>query len=412
MSTNGRLIRYPEERALEDAAFTHGLMPTRIFALLLPIWRVDVRACVTAAEPYALIDRYLELGIGTAGLDSVTGLAGFFGLDDVVVERALRFLAGIGHVTMGGGRVALTELGQRSVRDGKRYLVTRQDRRTMYFDGFGSRPLTHEYYDSRVVTFLTYGAAAAAAGAREWPRFMLVYSPFGFRREALASLAGVADRERYNLPEGIDQPESLGEEVVYLPVYVVRAVSRDHKLRYLAYSQADDQADTELSALCERTAGVTGVLENEELSGSGFSGSGAERAKDWLERQGVDGYSVVRLDSGMVRATLPGRCFGGAGPLSLSKVGSFVMLGGDFFHVWCGDERVRRAALVERVDAYLSSAIWVDRLGAEGLVGRIGRQLDLGEVDLVRLCRIAVQVGRSGLAAHLERLLAETGAAS
>ena len=411
MSTNGRLIRYPEERALEDAAFTHGLMPTRIFALLLPIWRVDVRACVTAAEPYALIDRYLELGIGTAGLDSVTGLVGFFGLDDVVVERALRFLAGIGHVTMDGGRVALTELGQRSVRDGKRYLVTRQDRRTMYFDGFGSRPLTQEYYDSRVVTFLTHGAAAAAAGAREWPRFMLVYSPFGFRREALASLAGVADRERYNLPEGIDQPESLGEDVVYLPVYVVRAVSRDHKLRYLAYSQAGNQADADLSALCERTAGITGVLENEELAGSGFSGSGAERAKDWLERQGVDGHSVVLLDSGMVRATLPGRCFGGAGPLSLSKVGSFVMLGGDFFHVWCGDERVRRAALVERVDTYLSSA-GVDRLSAEGLVGRIGRQLDLGEVDLVRLYRIAVQAGRSGLAAHLERLLAETEATS
>ncbi len=88
------------------------------------------------------------------------------------------------------------------------------------------------------------------------------------------------------------------------------------------------------------------------------------------------------------------------------------MLGGDFFNVWCGDERVQQHALVERVDAYLSSAIRVDRLDAEGLVGRIGRQLDLGEVDLVRLCRIAVQVGRSGLAAHIERLLAETGAAS
>lgn len=162
---------------------------------------------------------------------------------------------------------------------------------------------------------MTHSAAAAAAGAREWPRFMLVYSPFGFRREALASLAGLADRERYNLPEGIDQPESLGEQVVYLPVYVVRAVSRDRKLRYLAYSQAGDQADAELSALCERTAGVAGVLENEELAGSGFSGSGAERAKDWLERQGVDGHSVMRLDSGMVRERCPdaasaarGRC--------------------------------------------------------------------------------------------------------
>jgi hypothetical protein len=121
---------------------------------------------------------------------------------------------------------------------------------------------------------------------------------------------------------------------------------------------------------------------------------------------------VVRLDSGMVRATLPGRCFGGTGPLSLSKVGSFVMLGGDFFHVWCGDERVRRAALVERVDTYLSSAKRVEGLDAEGLVGRIGRQLDLGEIDLVRLRRMAEQFDRSGLAAHLERLLAEKGAAS
>ncbi len=70
MSTPGRLIRYPEERALEDAAFAHGLAPTRIFALLLPVWRVEVKATVTDAEDYALIDRYLERGIASAGLNS------------------------------------------------------------------------------------------------------------------------------------------------------------------------------------------------------------------------------------------------------------------------------------------------------------------------------------------------------
>jgi hypothetical protein len=56
MSTPGPLIRYSEPRALEDAAFAHGLAPTHIFALLLPVWRVEVQATITDAEDYALID--------------------------------------------------------------------------------------------------------------------------------------------------------------------------------------------------------------------------------------------------------------------------------------------------------------------------------------------------------------------
>jgi hypothetical protein len=85
-----------------------------------------VKATVTDAEDYALIDRYLERGIASAGLNSAAALAGFLGLDEVVVDRALRFLAGIGHVAFAGDRVTLTELGKPSVRDEKRYLVTRR----------------------------------------------------------------------------------------------------------------------------------------------------------------------------------------------------------------------------------------------------------------------------------------------
>ena len=50
-----------------------------IFALLLPVWRVDVQATVTDAEDYALIDRYLERGIASAGLDTRRSLASFWG---------------------------------------------------------------------------------------------------------------------------------------------------------------------------------------------------------------------------------------------------------------------------------------------------------------------------------------------
>jgi hypothetical protein len=403
MSAPGRLIRHPENRALEDAAFAHGLAPTRIFALLLPVWRVEVKATVTDAEDYALIDRYLERGIASAGLNSAGALAGFLGLDQVVVDRALRFLAGIGHVAFAGDRVTLTDLGQRSVRDGKRYLVTRQDRRTMYFDAFGSRPLTYRYYDSRVVAFCSLGAAVRAASSGEWPKFRLLVSHTGFRREALAALAGLDERALYNLPEGIDAPESLGEECVFLPVYVVRGIARDRRVRYLAYSAAGPGSDPHLSELCEQTTEIVSVLENEELASTPESAE--TRVRAWLDGQGLGVHTLVRLDTGAIQVRLPAGSFGADDALRLSQVGSFVMLGDTFFHVWCADRDVRRRALLERVDTYFGSRPRLDAVEAAGWLKQVGRQLTLGDIGLAETRLMAAEAGLPGLAAQLGELI-------
>jgi hypothetical protein len=403
MSAPKPLIRYPEPRALEDAAFAHGLAPTHIFPLLLPVWRVDVQATVTDAEDYALIDRYLERGIASAGLDRAGSLAGFLGLDEVVVERALRFLAGIGHVAFAGERVALTELGQRSVRDGKRYLVTRQDRRTMYFDAFKSRPLTCRYYDSRVVAFCSSDAAVRAASSREWPRFRLLFSHTGFRREALAALARLDERELYNLPEGIDGPESLGEECVYLPVYVIRGIARDRRKRYLAYSQPSYKSDPQLSELCEQTAEIAAVLENEELASTPESAE--TRVREWLAGKGLGTHPLVRLNTGTIRVRLPADYFEAGGVLQLSQVGSFVMLRDVFFHLWCDDRDVRRRALLERMDAYFGARRRIDAIEAQGWLNQVGRQLALGEVGLPDAHRMAIKAGLHGLAVQLGQLI-------
>jgi hypothetical protein len=40
-------IRYSEARVLEDVTIGQGAVPTRIFAILLPVWRVEIRAIVT-----------------------------------------------------------------------------------------------------------------------------------------------------------------------------------------------------------------------------------------------------------------------------------------------------------------------------------------------------------------------------
>ena len=116
------LIKYPEERAIEDAAFSMGLIPTRLCRVLLPTWRAEVAATIYDSEPYDLIDRYLEAAIARGGLGSAEEIAEFYGLDLAVTGSAVRFLESIRHLTLdGGGRLALTDIGLQSVRDGRRY---------------------------------------------------------------------------------------------------------------------------------------------------------------------------------------------------------------------------------------------------------------------------------------------------
>lgn len=390
-----RLIRYPELRALEDAAYGDGVVPTQIFALLLPIWCVEVRATVTEAEDYELIDRYLEKAIAEAGLHTVAELAGFFGLDRVVVDRALRFLTAIEHVAVGGDRFTLTELGKRSVCDQKSYRVTVNDRRKLYFDGYGSRPLTRPYYDSGAVTFLEPADLSTVSG-RDGPSFTaLANMSGGFRHEALAELATRPDRDAFNLPARIDSPESLRETVVHLPIYLVRGLRQGGRPRYLAYSQIDDKADPYLSELCEQTPEIVGVCENDA---GASNGTGRERISEWLRKKNLGDHRPELVAGGMWRVTFPASAF--TGTLKLSQVGSFVLLGNTFFHVWCTDRRTRRAALVERLNVYLGSRSHVDEDLVRQWLARLATQLEL-DADLPKVRHWAVTFGKTTLAEQL-----------
>jgi hypothetical protein len=217
-----------------------------------------------------------------------------------------------------------------------------------------------------------------------------------------AELASNRERDRFNLPERIDEPESLGEEIVHLPLYIIRAVQRDGRVRYLAYSQAQAEADPDVTALCEATPEIVSLLNTEER----VAGSGSEpaRARQWLESRNLAGHPLARLDTGMWRATLPGSSYDPGGPLPISKLGSFVVLASDFFQVWCDEEQVRRRALLERVDAWLSPRTRPDRTAAEELIAQIARQLELGELNVSALRHLATRAGKTGLAAQLKSL--------
>jgi hypothetical protein len=405
MNAEKGLIRWPEVRVLEDVAYGQRATPTRIFAILLPVYRVTIKATITDGEPYNLIDRYLERGMAEADLHTPADLARFFGLDEVVTERALRFLAAIGHVTMRDEQVELTELGYRSVRDKVRYVVARQDRRVLYFDAFGSRPLPQRYYDTRNVELLTSAAPATAVGAREWPRFTTLFSRLGLRPEALAELARRADRARFNFPDRIDDPEPLeAPESVFLPVYLVRAIEPSNRVRLFAYTQATEvaAADLDVTDLCERTPEVAAVVEAEQRDSASAS---RRKLSAWLDRRTGDASGLQQLDNGAWQVTLPSSSFGGDAALGLSTVGSFIPLNQDILHIWCEDVEVRRDALLERIDNYLSHRARPGRADTEERVTRFADQLGLGAIDLPTLRRQAVEAGRASLAVHLDTLM-------
>lgn len=402
MTGRKNLMPYPEERALEDVAFGQGLTPLRVFAVFLPVWQVEVRATTTDGRPYELIDRYLERGIAEAGLGTTAELAGFFALETALVDRALRVLHRIGHVGMLDGRLALTELGVRSQQDGMCYVVRREDRRKLYFDGFRSLPLSRPHYDAGAVTFLTVGEIPAATAKEGRRTFRMLHTSHGFRREALAELAGRADRDHYNLPLRIDHPESLGEECVYLPAFVVRAQEPGGRIRHLVYSQAADVADPDLGTLCETTPEIAGVLESDAQAGSPESAK--TRIAGWLRKQGLGDGDPIRTAQGAWRVILPAASFAPDGPVPLAKMGSFLVLGTDPVHIWCVDRDTRERAFLERLDAFLGRGGPGQGDEAGSRVARIVRQFGLGELGLPEIRDLAVRAGRARLADRLGRI--------
>jgi hypothetical protein len=398
VSRRDRLIGYPQTRALEDTAYGHDMAPTRVFAVLLPVWSVAFTATVTDGEPYGLIDRFLCRGIDEAGLDTPGELAAFLSLERPLVDKALRTLEETGQLTRTRGRLALTEVGRASVRDGVRHVTRVRTRRRMYVDAYGSRPLPAECQDRGAVAYLS--TADAADLPSDGPRFHLLAHHRPLRREALTSLAEDRDRARFGLPRRVTDVAGVSEGLVYLPLYVVRALDGDGAVRYLAYSRAGSEASPELSAICQRTDEIRGVLETEEVDGRAERDE--TRAREWLRGREIRSGRVARLPGGSWRVTVPAAAFDDT--LVITMLGSYVAVGSGFFQVWCTDRRARQRALAERVGAIVGSRPRIDRAEADEVVGRIARQLELGPMDTAGLRKVAARVGRQALADQLGRL--------
>ncbi|SDS10314.1 hypothetical protein [Actinoplanes derwentensis] len=205
----------PVREVIRRVGALPGVRPVRFVPLLLPMWAVEVAATVREPHAYDVFDRYLTRALAEAGLSGIEELAGFFGVEPVLVERTARFLEGIGHLHRPDGRLELTGLGQRSVADGRRYLLSPGRPMTLRFDGSRAEPVpfvhaTHAVWLERPVLTLPDGTVFAPVG-----------EPSALPGDAVARLLARADLADFTGPSVPVRVESPRTRQVWLPVYLV-----------------------------------------------------------------------------------------------------------------------------------------------------------------------------------------------
>lgn len=363
---------YPVDRALDAIADQPGIRPLQVHRVAIPLHVAEVAATVTARDPFDLLDRYVGLAIAECEFRSLAEISEYLGITPDIVHRVLRFLGEIGHVTGVGGPLELTPLGLSAVRDETRY-TPKEARLKLYFDGVRCAPLPERFY-GRGVRILDRESADAQH------EFTLFPPATGFTNDAVTALAARSDRARYNLPDEYGSPRVLGNDLVYLPCYVIAAVTGDG-YRFLPFTAADATAsDPDLEDVFRSWAALNEAMITERNS----QGARHDDVDRWLADRNLSWEHLSQAGESVLRLVLPAGRFPASdvpakakGTFSRHRVGSYLTPHGLVFQLWCPDVEIRRAAALERALQYDGEG----RRGDEDLaafLGRVSARLELG----------------------------------
>lgn len=347
LSTSSKYLLYSHYRAL-DQVQELGFIPLRLFRVLYPLWRVRVDGRQRVATEFDELEWYMERGLQGAGMNSVTELASFFGLDTPFVQRLIHFSRSIGHVSGDDDHLALTELGVASITDKVRYeeKVTSTE---LYFDGLGNVPLSAEHYKIPILETLP---PVDKTPFQAFYHFDHAWNP---------DVLGQMDRKRFNLPDQINATQLLNHAPAYLPVYFIEA--RENKPssppRLLVFSQVRGLRDTVLEEAVNREPTVYRALKAKmdsriEAVTRYFEQSGLKKDDWYLNENGPWGAQVM-VDGGVF---LPdsGTDEEDSGRLTTRSVGRYTLIYDWCIWVLCDDVNVRNQAATEQLAEWLQNA--------------------------------------------------------
>ncbi len=399
MSDNHGALLYHPIKALNHAQTISGLHPERLFPVLYPIWHVEVHADREEGRPYELIERYLERGILEGGIKDDHDLATFFGLDHRLVLRVLDFLETIGHVRRVKASWELTDLGRRSIAEG-RTLIPKKALYTLYFDGFTSTPLYQEHYSKEGgLKSLT----ADQVGKQIW-WYGQQFRPFTYlgywRSEVLQHLEIDKDRNRFNLPTASKNLRVKEDSVfqVYIPLYIIQARKDNGVVDYLVYSHIKGLRDTYFEDYIKKDQQTRQIiltaLQSEQTSEM------QKICSEWLKNQGLPEVVATTTRSGSWRISLPSEVFRrDHKAFQLTRMGNYELSRGYFFQIWCDETNLRRLAVMDKVLKLINPLQQNNRQKIEEDLQRISQQLDIGQPgpELSTLLRRAEVTGQKQL---------------
>ncbi|MFI5955205.1 hypothetical protein [Cryptosporangium sp. NPDC051539] len=340
---------YPARRAIERAVSDPEARPVRCFAVLLPVWRVEIRTMIKVGEPYEVFDQYLTRGIGDAHLTTIPELAEFFAVEESLVKRAVDFLETLDHVKRSGTTLSLTGLGHESARDGVRYRI-QEDHRYLYFDGYTSMPFPRAYYTGDLFH------DDDSFDGRDGTRFSVLGSTAPFDHSQIDDVLTRADRGDFNVPDGLHTPRALHTGQCWLPAYLVLDGG---SIGLQAFTRATEGRDHHVEQVC---AEVVDALRAEDKRQSPLADW-----QTWLTRSGFPDVRPQRLANGILRATLPSDAFGDDKRFRLYQLGSFEVRNTSFLQLWCAETTSRKAAVAERARSMAARSRSIDDREAERL---------------------------------------------
>lgn len=397
MEERNTYFLYHPQRVIEDAQKEPGLAPVHLFALLFPLWRVELGGTFREQKPYALLEEYFERGIFEGQLQTTEEISTFFGIDPRLVAKVLDFLQTIEHVQCEQGRWSLRPLGQESLREGQKY-IPKKNRQEFYFEAFQCQPLTREHYDQMQI-YTEYEAEELISLYKRSRRGYRCESLFSFHpwnAGAIADLARRSDRDQYNLRKEISGVHQIGQpELVYLPIYLIEARKPNNQRVYLAYSRIRGRRDRFFEHIVNHYPDVRETLA--------ITSAQNQQNKDlwtpWLTKLGLSHVQPLRMPNGIWQLNLAPALFRASNPpLAIEKIGTYRLEEGHFLYLWCDDVEIRRNAVLDRtlhlIEQHKKS---ITEREVERNLQLLSEQLVTRILDLNDLKRRAKETGRTNL---------------
>ena len=396
-------LLYSPYKAL-DAVLDLGTVPQRLFRVFYPVWRVKVEGRQRIPTNYEELEWFLERGVHEVGLRSVEELAQFFGLEARFVHKLVEFLRSIGHVEGDDARLALTGLGLTSVQERIRYQDLETSAR-LYFDGFGSRPLTLEHYAIPMYTDLPS------------TRFKAFYDfEDCWNEKALDQLMERNDRNKYNLPDEVTHTELLDRELVYLPVYIIerRPDELEELASFLVFSRIRSLRDEVLETAVNAEERILTVLREarwknlDEIVEHSLSRRGLGKDNWYLQRNGPWGLQVTVDTRAIGKSRHYAEGDRDSEKLAVRNVGKYLLAYDyDLAYDWCvwltcDDDKVRRQAAIEQLIEWLQGVTAMPT--AQDLHRRLATMRERLHVKTISTDVLMDVAEKRGLARAVERL--------